>query len=191
MLTLGDGADEIIFSGNYAPQQVTVISDFAPASDRLTTSWATLQRSWPGGGNPFGKGFARLVQSGADTLLEFDSDGGANSFTPLIRFANTQVAAFGASNFGGFAPDNSVPAGQVVVGTAASDTITGGDVIGDFEVGADKIRLIGLGLNNFAQVQTALVEVGGTTAINLFAGDFLVIAGVANAALTANDFIFG
>ncbi|KPF57999.1 hypothetical protein IP88_16630 [alpha proteobacterium AAP81b] len=125
-LTLGGGADEVVLQGNYAPQQVTVISDFAPGVDRLTIPWAQQLTAWPGGGNPFGTGFARLVQSGSDTVLELDRNGGANSFVGFVRFANTQVASFVASDFGGFAPDGAVPAGQTLAGTTAADTLTGG-----------------------------------------------------------------
>jgi Ca2+-binding RTX toxin-like protein len=68
---------------------------------------------------------------------------------------------------------------------------TAGDVIGDFQHGADKIRLVGLGFTSFAQVRAAFVENGGTTAINLGQGDFIVINGVANAQFDAGDFLFG
>ena len=68
---------------------------------------------------------------------------------------------------------------------------TGGDVIGDFQPGVDKIELVGLGFSTYAQVQAAFVENGGTSAINLGQGDLVVINGITNAQLTANNFIFG
>nr|WP_310522979.1 calcium-binding protein [Polymorphobacter sp.] len=85
---------------------------------------------------------------------------------------------------------------DVLFGEGGADTFifergTGGDVIGDFQPGIDKISLIGLGFTNFAQVQSAFVQNGNTTAINLGQGDIIVINGITNAALTTGDFLFG
>ncbi|KPF73321.1 hypothetical protein IP88_09495 [alpha proteobacterium AAP81b] len=85
---------------------------------------------------------------------------------------------------------------DVLFGEAGADVFAftvggGGDVIGDFAAGSDRISLTGFGIANFAAVQMRFVEVGGTTAINLGNGDFIVLNGVANTALTAGDFIFG
>jgi Ca2+-binding RTX toxin-like protein len=68
---------------------------------------------------------------------------------------------------------------------------TGGDTIGDFAPGADKISLKGLGITSFAQVQGLMVQVGGNSAIDLGLGDFIVLNGVTNAQLSAGDFLFG
>lgn len=83
---------------------------------------------------------------------------------------------------------------DVLFGEGGSDTFvfehgTGGDVIGDFVAGTDKINLTAFGFASFAQVQAHMVENGGTTAIDLGAGDFIVLNGVPNSALHANDFI--
>ncbi len=67
---------------------------------------------------------------------------------------------------------------------------TGGDVIGDFQPGVDRIALAGLGFTNFAALQANIFEVAGTTGINLNSGDFIVINGITNAQLSAADFIF-
>jgi Ca2+-binding RTX toxin-like protein len=86
--------------------------------------------------------------------------------------------------------------GDVLFGEGGADTFvfergTGGDVIGDFAPGADKIRLVGLGVTNFAQVQALFVQNGGNTGIILGQGDLIVLNGVTNAQLSATDFIFG
>ncbi len=86
---------------------------------------------------------------------------------------------------------NDVLFGEVGADIFVFERGTGGDVIGDFQPGADRIQLTGFGFSGFAALQAAFVEVGGTTAINLGQGDFVVINGVSNIALTANDFIFG
>ena len=84
--------------------------------------------------------------------------------------------------------------GDVLFGEGGADIFvfdhgTGGDVIGDFLAGTDKIDLRDFGFGSFAQVQSVMVENGGTTAIDLVNGDFIVINGVTNAALQAGDFI--
>lgn len=66
-----------------------------------------------------------------------------------------------------------------------------GDVIGDFQPGIDKLRLVGLGIGTYEQVRTGFVEVDGTTAINFGGGNFVVLNGISNAQLSAGDFLFG
>jgi Ca2+-binding RTX toxin-like protein len=99
---------------------------------------------------------------------------------------------------GGLGADtlNGKTGNDVLFGEGGADTFvfergTGGDVIGDFEAGVDKIRLVGLGVANFAQVQALFVENGGNTGILFGQGDLVVINGVTNAQLSAVDFIFG
>jgi Ca2+-binding RTX toxin-like protein len=91
---------------------------------------------------------------------------------------------------------NGMAGNDVLFGEAGADSFvfapgTGGDVIGDFETGVDRIDLSAFGLADFEALQSALVENDGTTAISLGDGDFIVLNGVANAQLTAADFIFG
>jgi hypothetical protein len=85
---------------------------------------------------------------------------------------------------------------DVLFGEGGADTFvfergTGGDVIGDFQPGTDKIQLSGLGFTSFAQLRANFIENAGTTAINLGNGDFVVINGIANAQLGAADFVLG
>ncbi|WP_339930937.1 M10 family metallopeptidase C-terminal domain-containing protein [uncultured Brevundimonas sp.] len=67
---------------------------------------------------------------------------------------------------------------------------TGGDVIGDFQIGVDRIDLTGFGFANFSQVVVNFSQVGADGAINLGGGDFIVLHSVTMANLTAADFIF-
>jgi len=85
---------------------------------------------------------------------------------------------------------------DVLFGESGADTFvfehgTGGDVIGDFLAGADKIDLSAFGFANFQAVVNSMHEVNGTTAIDLGGGDFVVLNGVAEATLHAGDFILG
>jgi hypothetical protein len=68
---------------------------------------------------------------------------------------------------------------------------TGGDAIGDFLAGTDKIDLSAFGFANYQTVVNSMHEVNGTTAIDLGGGDFIVLNGVAQASLHAGDFILG
>ena len=85
---------------------------------------------------------------------------------------------------------------DVLFGEGGSDTFifehgTGGDVIGDFLAGTDKINLHAFGFADFQTVINSMHEVNGTTAIDLGGGDFIVLNGVTIATLQAHpgDFI--
>ncbi|MES2492751.1 MAG: calcium-binding protein [Pseudomonadota bacterium] len=82
---------------------------------------------------------------------------------------------------------------DVLFGQGGNDTFvfeagTGGDVIGDFAQGQDKIQLDGI-FSTFAQAQANFVQVGTDGAINLGAGDLIVLHSVTMANLTAADFL--
>jgi Ca2+-binding RTX toxin-like protein len=99
--------------------------------------------------------------------------------------------------FGGAGNDTLDGAGDwdVLFGDVGADTFvfrpgTDVDTICDFNPGEDKILLSGFAFSDFAMVQAAMFEIGGTTAINLGGEDMVVISGVAMASLGAEDFIF-
>jgi Ca2+-binding RTX toxin-like protein len=83
---------------------------------------------------------------------------------------------------------------DVLFGESGADTFvfehgTGGDVIGDFAAGTDKIDLAAFGFTGFAQLQAAMGQNGTDSFINLGNGDFIVLNGVAMNSLHAGDFI--
>jgi Ca2+-binding RTX toxin-like protein len=83
---------------------------------------------------------------------------------------------------------------DVLFGEAGADIFifergTGGDVIGDFAAGVDRMDLSAFGFASFAQLQTAFVQNGDAGAINLGDGDFLVLHNLQLAQLTEADFI--
>ena len=111
--------------------------------------------------------------------------------------ANTLIGN-GISNYllGGLGNDtlNGKGGNDVLFGEGGADTFvfehgTGGDVIGDFLAGTDKIDLHAFGFANFQALLNSMHEVNGTTAIDLGGGDFIVINGVASASFHAGDFI--
>ncbi|MBO9502998.1 hypothetical protein J7346_14915, partial [Brevundimonas sp. A19_0] len=84
---------------------------------------------------------------------------------------------------------------DVLFGEAGNDVFvfqagTGGDVIGDFTIGQDRIDLRAFGFANFDQLKVNFSQVGADGAINLGNGDFIVLHGVTMASLTAAQFIF-
>jgi Ca2+-binding RTX toxin-like protein len=104
----------------------------------------------------------------------------------------------GVSNYllGGAGNDvlNGKGGNDVLFGESGADTFvfehgTGGDVIGDFTAGTDKIDLSAFGFANYQTVVNSMHEVNGTTAIDLGGGDFVVLNGVAEVSLNASDFI--
>ena len=153
------------------------------------------------------------VGGGTDTV--YANVAGANSGVYL--YANVEnlvlqgTTTFGVGNelannltgnasvnllLGGLGDDvlNGKGGNDVLFGEGGADTFvfehgTGGDVIGDFLAGTDKIDLHAFGFADFQAVINAMHEVNGTTAIDLGNGDFIVINGVANAALHAADFV--
>ena len=97
----------------------------------------SLLSGWDGSSNPFGSGFLRLQQSGADTLLQWDQDGtaGGANWETLVVFQNTDADDFTDANFvPGYDPDGSAPAGETITGTEDDDTLTG--TIGDDTINA-------------------------------------------------------
>jgi Ca2+-binding RTX toxin-like protein len=99
----------------------------------------SLLSGWDGSSNPFGSGFLRLQQSGADTVLQWDQNGTAGGATweTLVVFQNTDADDFTEANFvPGYDPDGSAPAGETITGTEDDDALIG-------TVGGDTINALG------------------------------------------------
>ncbi|MBI1285510.1 MAG: hypothetical protein GC183_14440 [Thiobacillus sp.] len=84
---------------------------------------------------------------------------------------------------------NDVLFGEAGIDTFVFERGTGGDVIGDFLSGTDKVQLSGLGFASFAQVQAAMTTDGVSTALDLGLGDFVVFNGVTPGGFAAGDFL--
>ncbi|HEX8583160.1 MAG TPA: calcium-binding protein [Allosphingosinicella sp.] len=144
-LTLGTGTDVIKFSDsqNVLLQYGSVIvQDFqtGASGDRLDLdTWlVNALVAWDQQSNPFGTGHLKLVQSGADALLQVDADAGgsASAFRTVVTFKDVQAASFVQENLGGYPADGSEPEGITLIGTGASETLTG-------TAGADRIEGVG------------------------------------------------
>jgi Ca2+-binding RTX toxin-like protein len=84
--------------------------------------------------------------------------------------------------------------GDVLFGEAGNDTFvfehgTGGDVVGDFAHGEDKMNLTDFHFADFATLQNSFHQAGSDGAIDLGGGDFVVLPGVTMATLDAGDFV--
>lgn len=147
---------------------------------------------------------------GTDTVYANISGGGFYLYAEIENLVLTGNTPFGVGNalanqLTGNAQGNWLLGGggndvldgkggaDVLFGEAGNDTFvfqagTGGDVIGDFTQGQDRIDLSAFGFS-FAQAQTGFVQNGANGAINLGGGDFIVLNGITLANLTAADFI--
>src|SRR4051812_24892469 len=99
--------------------------------------------NWDYRTNPFATGHLRLVQSGADAVLQADWDGGGDGYVDFVSFTATSPSSLPAFNLGGWPSDGSVPAGLALVGDAVADDKISGGAGDDFIQGlggADDIR---------------------------------------------------
>ena len=110
-LSLGAGADTVILWPSWYSYELaatTRITDFTPGADRIDLAdyLAYTLLGWDASSSPFDTGHLRLVQQGADAVLEVDRDGagGAHAFAALLTFADLDAAGFQAGDF------NHVPA---------------------------------------------------------------------------------
>jgi Ca2+-binding RTX toxin-like protein len=79
------------------------------------------------GPNPFATGLLRLDQVGEDTVLLFRVDLSPPSpgYRTVATLKGVQANTLTASNFGGYPPDGSRPAGQFLVGAEEADSLAG------------------------------------------------------------------
>ncbi|WP_162235985.1 calcium-binding protein, partial [Sphingomonas sp. Leaf22] len=167
-ITLGEGKDvlsilsilSILNLSGHGLNSEVIITDFVPGAlgDRIEWTYGlpvTLNK-WNNDSNPFGSGYARLLQNDGDTLLQIDPDGGANEYVTLIRFSNTMASAFTEFNFESYDPNGTMPTGQVfagttgndtMIGTVSADTFQGGDGDDFIEARAGSDRILG-GIGN-------------------------------------------
>jgi hypothetical protein len=104
-VTTGKGSDEV-FLGASGP---LVVTDFTAGANgdvlNLTADRPGLSplATWSvsPGIDPFADGFLRLVQVGADAILEVDRSGPSNgaAFSPFVTFQNVDAAAMQRENF--------------------------------------------------------------------------------------------
>jgi VCBS repeat-containing protein len=172
-ITTGTGSDTIELLYADAGAAAVTVTDFTTGAggDMFQLqgddgSLLSLLSGWDGSSNPFGSGFLRLEQSGADTLLQWDQDGTANGsvWETLVVFQDTNAANFTDANFTpGYPPDGGAPAGETITGTADDDILIG-------TVGADTINALAGQDSVFGQGGADVIY-GGDGFDNLNGGD--------------------
>lgn len=145
-VSLGAGSDVVAIHVHYLSRLAEAsveILDFetGEAGDRLEFLDAIALGfvGWDHSLSPFATGHMRLIQSGADTLLQIDRDGGGNGYATAFTFRGVDASAFTPHNLDGYSADGTIPAGQTYTGTDGEDRLIG-------MAGADTFHGLG-GLN--------------------------------------------
>ena len=193
-VTLGTGADLLYLVVDPVSTSDVVVLDFEPGDggDRLNLHiyfggllilfgppsapfYLNYLEQWDGNTNPFATGHFRLVQSGADTLVQVDRDGaGPLAFETRITLQGVAAASLTAYNFNNLPPDGSAPAAQTIVDENVSFYLTG-TLGSDTIIGLDRLNWIeGFGGNDRIEGN------GGDDIISGGAGDDIVIGGAGN-----------
>lgn len=125
-ITSGAGVDSIILSPSYRGG-VTTVTDFQAGigGDGLDIAgYVGATTGWDGGSNPFATGYARVVQSGADVLVQVGS--GSGSYQTVVVLNNVVATNLNTENFGGLPPDGSAVPGVTLTGGYGNDSLVGG-----------------------------------------------------------------
>jgi Ca2+-binding RTX toxin-like protein len=103
-LTLGAGADTVsavdhslaFNSGN------VVLTDFNPAEDAFALDhfMTAYLQGWDEATNPYETGYARLLQKGADTVIQFDPNGGGDSWVGWFDLLGVAANSIGVPAIG-------------------------------------------------------------------------------------------
>ncbi|MCL6697666.1 FG-GAP-like repeat-containing protein [Sphingomonas sp. NSE70-1] len=132
-ITLGTGRDvlnlDLFQPIQGAGQTSRIVTDFqtgAVGDSVLMHQLLSRYGEWDGQSNPFEAGVIRLVQRGADAVLQMSGIAGVSDFQDVVIFQNVSTGSFVAENFGGFSP-NGVPAAPTnLTGDGADNTLNGG-----------------------------------------------------------------
>jgi len=111
-ITGGTGYDTYVTESRTDADTHITVTDFAAGNDGDIISFSNdILNNFTGynGDNPFTLGYARLVQSGSDVLVQTDSDGpdGAKGFDTVLVLKNTTATALTTYNLGGVTPTTS------------------------------------------------------------------------------------
>lgn len=124
-VSLGAGSDILGVTTSMAVSiPAIVVTDFAvgEAGDALALSSLLTQRFVFGADtNPFASDYLRLVQRGADTVLQAKGMVTGAGFVDFIILENVVASTLTAHNLGGYAPDGSAAPVIAFAGSAAAD----------------------------------------------------------------------
>jgi Ca2+-binding RTX toxin-like protein len=210
-LTGGAGSDRFFY--NNTVEFGDVITDFAVgANGDVLDLGVLLTRVGYDGSNPIGDGYVRLLQARTDTLVQFDANGGGNSYATVATLTNVNASTVTANNL----DLTGVSPGQQLIGGSGSDRLVGGkyddyfkggggadkfvfggstigeDIIMDFKPGVDRLEIArnigGNGIDTVSEVlATARPDVVGNVTLNLGNGNEITLLGVTPGELTAQS----
>ena len=198
VLTMTGGAGRDVYGFNFAFDKFSgVVNDFSAGQggdlidvSYLLTVSSIMFNGYRAGDNPFaaGSGYLRLVQSGADTVLEWDRDGrlsDSKTFDEVLRLKGVQVGDVTAANFvEGLPPDGGPVAPVVITGTDGDDRLTGGNFGNKIDGGAGNDHLIGGPLDD------TLVGGGGNDTLEGGYGSNVLDGGAGDDKLVSNGTYF-
>ncbi|MBI3713466.1 MAG: type I secretion C-terminal target domain-containing protein [Burkholderiales bacterium] len=134
----GEGIDTYAISQYYDHNANFVVTDFktGPGGDKFDLSKMTKDNSIAG--NPFAtNGYLKLIQEGADTLLQRVNFGDSTNPTyTILRLKNVQATSLTAENFIGNINPNGGQQGLTLNGTLGNDQIAG-NILDDTISGGD------------------------------------------------------
>ncbi|HEX8585807.1 MAG TPA: calcium-binding protein [Allosphingosinicella sp.] len=154
-ITLGGGAD--IVRTNLEQFGTVVVEDFTAGAngDRLEFMpyISGLANFDPRTQNPFATGHLRVVQSGADSVVQVDWNGGGDSFVGFMLLTNVTAADLVHQNLGGYNPDGTATPGATLIGSALNDRLSG-------TMGADLVEGLGGGDEIYAGAGSDILRGG-------------------------------
>jgi VCBS repeat-containing protein len=131
-ITTGSGSDTIhVYNpGGIGGTGVIFVTDFTPGKGGDVFDIAGLINSssgLPANTDPFGTGFLRVVQNGANAELQWDSNGatGGAVWRTVVVFQNSTASNLTADNFSPAYNPDGTGLGATINGTEGNDTLTG------------------------------------------------------------------
>ena len=150
IVTGGAGSDTFGGQGSFAPftRSYYTVTDFkvGVGGDRIGGLALLSDEAGQFKGNPWApaSGFVRLVQSGTDTLVQFDADGaaGAKTFVTAIRLQNVNASQLSQANWAAYLRDGG-SGNDTMYGGFGADSLRGGEGNDLLDGGAGDNQLLG------------------------------------------------
>jgi Ca2+-binding RTX toxin-like protein len=169
------------------------VTDFSAGAggDKIDLMPAIVSMTAYTGGNPFaaGNGYARLLQSGADTLVQlgyYGDSSGNNPYATVLTLKNVLASTLTADNFvGALKPDGGAISTAAQHASAADATLTGGYFNDTLTALSGQNRLDGNGGDDQLQAGVGAAN-GGGDILNGGLGNDTLLGGAGNDVLSGD-----